>query len=73
MLGVVLMNSKTHMVEMEVVSQQLDQYKNNGLISNLHEILPGQIWACCLVWFLINHGFMLWLWNWNVINFMKFG
>ena len=31
MLGVVLMNSKTHMVEMEVVSQQLDQYKNNGL------------------------------------------
>ena len=43
MLGVVLMNSKTHMVEIEVVSQQLDQYKNNGLISNLHEILPGQI------------------------------
>ena len=56
MLGVVFMNSKTHMVVMEVVSQHLDQYKNNGLISKLHEILSGQIWACCLVWFLINHG-----------------
>ena len=43
MLGVVLMNSKTHMVLMEVVSQNLDQYKNNGLISKLHEILSGQI------------------------------
>ena len=63
-LGVVLMNSKTHMVIMEMVSQQLDQYKNNGLISKLHEILSGQIWACCVIWFLINHGFMLWLWNW---------
>ena len=41
MLGVVLMNSKTHMVVMEVASQQLDQYKNNGLISKLHEILLG--------------------------------
>ena len=49
MLGVVLMNSKTHMVVMEVASQQLDQYKNNGLISKLHEILLGQIWVCCLV------------------------
>ena len=47
--GVVLMNSKTHMVVMEVASQQLDQYKNNGLISKLHEILLGQIWVCCLV------------------------
>ena len=35
------MNSKTHMVVMEVVSQRLDQYKNNGLISKLHEILSG--------------------------------
>ena len=43
MLGVVLMNPKIHMVIIEVVSQQLDQYKNNGLISNLHEILSGQI------------------------------
>ena len=37
------MESKTHMIVMEVVSQHLDQYKNNGLISNLHEILSGQI------------------------------
>ena len=43
MLGVVIMNSKTHMVQMEVVLQHLDQYKNNGLISKLHEILSGQI------------------------------
>ena len=41
MLGVVLMNSKTHMVVMEVASQQSDQYKNNDLISKLHEILLG--------------------------------
>ena len=41
MLGVVLMNAKTHMVLMEVVSQSLDQYKNNGLISKLIEILLG--------------------------------
>ena len=37
------MNAKTYMVLMEVVSRHLDQYKNNGLISNLHEILSGQI------------------------------
>ena len=37
------MNAKTHVVVMEVVSQCLDQYKNNGLISKLHEILLGQI------------------------------
>ena len=43
MLGVVLMNDKTHMVLMEVVSQNLDQYKNNGLISKLHKILSEQI------------------------------
>ena len=43
MLGVVFMNYKTHMVVMEVVSQHLDQYKNNGLISKLYEILLGQI------------------------------
>ena len=43
MLGVFFMNSKTHMVVMEVVSQNLDEYKNNGLISKLHEILSGQI------------------------------
>ena len=37
------MNSKTHMVLIEVVSQNLDEYKNNGLISKLQEILSGQI------------------------------
>ena len=37
------MNSKTLMAIMEVVSQPLDQYKNNGLISKFHEILSGQI------------------------------
>ena len=37
------MKSKIHMVVVEVVSQYLDQYKNNGLISKLHEILLGQI------------------------------
>ena len=37
------MNSKTHMVVMEVVSQHLDEYKNNCLIFNLQEILSGQI------------------------------
>ena len=37
------MNAKTHMVLMEVVSQPMDQYKNNGLISKLHEIMSGQI------------------------------
>ena len=43
MLRVVFMNFKTHMVVMKVVSQHLDEYKNNGLISKLPEILLGQI------------------------------
>ena len=43
MLGIFSMKAKTHMIVMEVVSQHLDQYKNNGLISNLHENMPGQI------------------------------
>ena len=43
MLAIVFMNSKIHMVVMEVTLQQLDQYKNNGLISMLNEILLGQI------------------------------
>ena len=43
MLRVVFMNSKTHMVVMEVVSQHLDEHKNNGLIFKLQEILSGQI------------------------------
>ena len=42
-LGVVFMNSMTHMVVMAVVSQHLDEDKNNGLIFKLHEILSGQI------------------------------
>ena len=33
------MNSKIHMVVMEVASPQLDQYKNNGLIFKLNEIM----------------------------------
>lgn len=43
MLGVVIMNSKTHVVVMKVVSQHLDWYKNNSLISKLHEILSGDL------------------------------
>ena len=58
MLGVVFMNSKTHMIVMEVVSQNLDEYRINGLISKLHAYLSGQTWVCCLVWFLINHVFI---------------
>ena len=36
------MNYKTHMIVMELVSQYLDEQKNNGLISQLHEFLSGQ-------------------------------
>ena len=43
MLGVVFINSKTHMVLMEVLSQHLDEHKNNDLIRKLQEILSGQI------------------------------
>ena len=43
MLAIVFMNSKIHMVVMEVTSKQLDQYKNNDLISKLNEILLGKI------------------------------
>ena len=43
MLGVVFMNYETHMVVMEVVSKRLDEYINNSLISELKEILSGQI------------------------------
>ena len=43
MIGVALMNSKTNMVVMKVVSQQLDQYRNNGLISKLNAFMLGQI------------------------------
>ena len=57
------MNSKIHMVVIEVVSQNLEEHKNNGLICKLQEILSGQIWVYCLVWFLIKHGLIFWLRN----------
>ena len=37
------MNPKTRMVVVEVTSQHLDEWKNNDLISKLHEFMPGQI------------------------------
>ena len=43
MLGIIPMKPKTLVVVIELVSRHLDQYKNNGLISKLHEILLGQI------------------------------
>jgi len=43
------MNFETHMVVMKVVSQQLDQYKNNDLISKWNEILLGEICVCYFV------------------------
>ena len=43
MLGMFPMKSNTHMVEMELVSQQLDEYRNNGVISKLTEFLSGEI------------------------------
>ena len=49
MLGIIPMKPKTLVVVIELVSQHLDQYKNNGLIFKFHEILSGQIRARCLV------------------------
>ena len=43
MQGVVCMDSKTHIVVIEVVSQHLDEHKISGLICKLQEILSGQI------------------------------
>ena len=43
MQGLVFMNSKAHMVFIEVVLQHLDEHKNNDLIRKLQEILSGQI------------------------------
>ena len=43
MLGIIPMKPKTLVVVIELVSWHLDQYKNNGLISKLHEILSKQI------------------------------
>ena len=66
MLGIIPMKPKTLVVVIELVSRRLDQYKNNGLIFKLLEILSKQIWTCFIVWFLINHDFMLWLRNFYV-------
>ena len=38
MIGAVLMKANIHFI-MELVSQQLDEYRNNGAISKLTEIL----------------------------------
>ena len=43
MLGIITMKPKTLVVVIELVSQYLDKYKNNGLIYKLHEILSGHI------------------------------
>ena len=43
MLGKIHMKPKTLVVVMEVVSHNLDEHKNNGLIFQLQEILSGQI------------------------------
>ena len=43
MLGIIPMKPKTLMVVIELVSQHLDEHKNNGLICKLQEILSGQI------------------------------
>ena len=59
MLEVVFMNSKTHMVVIEVVSQHLDEHKNNGLIFKLQEILSGQIWGLQQEKYALNH--ILWI------------
>ena len=56
MLGMFPMKSNTHMVVMELVSQQLDEYRNNGVISKLTEFLSGEIWVWWIVGFLLNYG-----------------
>ena len=38
MLGIIPMKPKTLVAVIEVVSQNLDEHKNNGLIYKLHEI-----------------------------------
>ena len=42
MLGMITMKLKTLLVVIELVSQHLDEHKNNGLNYNLHEFLSGQ-------------------------------
>ena len=49
MLGLFSMKAKTRMVVVEVVSQHLDELKNNYLISNLYDFLPGRIGTRWLV------------------------
>ena len=61
------------MVVIKVALQQLDQYKNNGSIFKSNEILLGQIWVCCFIWFLVIHGFIHWLWNWYSIYYTSRG
>ena len=43
MLGKIPMKPKTLMIVIELVSQHLDEHKNNGLIYKSHEFLTGQI------------------------------
>ena len=43
MLGTIHMKPKTLVVVIELVSQHLDEHKNNYLIYKLHEFLTGQI------------------------------
>ena len=43
MLGKIPIKPKTLMVVIELVSQHLDEHKNNGLIYKLHEFQTGQI------------------------------
>ena len=43
MLRKIPMKPETLMVVIELVSQHLDEYKNNGLIYKSHEFLTGQI------------------------------
>ena len=43
MLGIIPMKPKKLVVVIELVSQHLDEHKNNGLIYKWHEFLTGQI------------------------------
>ena len=45
----------THMVVMELVLQELDECRNNGVISKLTEFLLGEIWVYWLVGIPINY------------------
>jgi len=43
MLGMFPIKANIHLVVMELVSQQLDEYRNNGVISKLTEFLSEEI------------------------------